>query len=1128
MHRNLDKPIAEYIKKVNIYQVLIVILLILTSLTRLIGLGDRVMSHDEVNHVVPSFDLFTGRGYRHDPVTHGPLQFHLMALSYFLFGDNDFTSRLPHAIFSIATVWFVMVFYRRYLGKYGAIAAGVLFAISPFMLFYGRYARNDAICAFLSVAAIYAVLRYLESGGAKYLMLFTVMLSLNFAAKETAYIFTALLMVFVFILAVFDFFKATNKDPKTHLRFLLNNVLVIGSVVLLIAASIIFAWNTAAQLATGEKNLSLPSAGMSFSLFETLKISVTLLWIVLPIILPLLASLIFLYFAKERLSWKLMEDSRAFDLVVLNVIFVLPILAPFLVRFAGLNPIAYTDPFPLLADYIYLVYLAGLGVTIGAIWGKAHWWRYGIVFYGIYLVLFTTFFTNTAGLLTGPIGSLGHWLSQQTERRGGQPDYYYGLILIPIYEYLAAFGSIIAFTIGIRRKSFWSTAEVPLVKTENEENESVKRSVPVPAIFLYFSITSLIAYSLAGEKMPWLTVHIAFPLLLGAAWSINIVISKFLEIPQDKKNRWLLFIKVALMVFLFMLTLLNLLGNHPPFQGKTQPQLQATNFFIFLLILLSGAGYLVIKDFKKLGSKPIWITSLLTILILMAVLTARTAYQSSFINYNYPYEFLVYAHAADGPKIVLEQIEEISRRTTQGLDIKVAYDNHGLYPYWWYLRNYPNKIVYLETPTRTLEEAPLIIAGSDKYAKIDAITRGNYYAYEYMRLWWPMQDYWNLTFERVRDAFTNADMRQSLFNIWLNRDYDLYAKTTGNQFLTLTNWLPSERMRFYVRKDIAAQMWQLNNAAALEVIETSDPYADNMISRQPDLFIGRQGTMAGDLSSPKGLDVHVDGSVFVADTNNNRIQQFSATGEILNVWGTYANIAEGSAPGGTLNQPWDVAVSKDGFVYVADTFNHRIVKFSNSGNFIKMIGVFAQGSNPDTLWGPRGIAVDLNGNVLITDTGNKRVVVYDRDLNYITQFGGAGFDPGQFDEPVGIAVSPSGDIAVADTWNRRIQIFKPDDTGLIYTPINEFSVDAWFGQSLENKPYLTFSPYGTIVISDPEGGRILEFTPEGSFVRGWQDLSISAEMLSQPFGVDFDPEGNMWAADSSMNVIMRFDHQTQD
>nr|MBP6086853.1 NHL repeat-containing protein [Pelolinea sp.] len=222
---------------------------------------------------------------------------------------------------------------------------------------------------------------------------------------------------------------------------------------------------------------------------------------------------------------------------------------------------------------------------------------------------------------------------------------------------------------------------------------------------------------------------------------------------------------------------------------------------------------------------------------------------------------------------------------------------------------------------------------------------------------------------------------------------------------------------------------------------------------------------------------------------------------------------------------WDVAVSSDGFVYVADTFNHRIVKFSHDGQFIKMIGFFAEGEGADTLWGPRGIAVDPAGNVLITDTGNKRVVVYDRDLNYITQFGGAGMEAGKFDEPIGIAISPDGKVAVADTWNRRVQIFQADKDGLVYLPVSEFTVEAWYGQSLENKPYLTFSPYGTIVISDPEGGRLLEFTIEGEFVRGWQDLAISSEMLSQPYGLDYDSKGNLWVADGLMNVLMRFDAQ---
>jgi uncharacterized protein (TIGR03663 family) len=330
MQINLEKSINEYIKKINIYHILVISILILTTLTRLVGLGDRVMSHDEVNHVVPSFDLFTGRGYRQDPVTHGPLQFHIMALSYFLFGDNDFSSRLPHALFSIATVGFVMVYFKRYLGKHGAIAAGVFFAISPFMMFYGRYARNDAICVFLSVAALYGVLRYLESGAAKYLMFFTVMLSLNFTAKETAYIFTAILMIFVFILAVFDFIKKTRDQHSQRIRFLIGNLLIFGLVAILIVLSIFFVRNASVRFASGETSLLLPMAGVDYTFFEAFVISMDLLVIALPIILPLLASLILIYLAKDRLMWNLMRDSRSFDLVLLNVIFVLPILAPFL------------------------------------------------------------------------------------------------------------------------------------------------------------------------------------------------------------------------------------------------------------------------------------------------------------------------------------------------------------------------------------------------------------------------------------------------------------------------------------------------------------------------------------------------------------------------------------------------------------------------------------------------------------------------------------------------------------------------------------------------------------------------------------------------------------------------------
>ena len=156
----------------------------------------RVMSHDENSHVYFSWLFEQGSGYSHDPVTHGPFQFHVVALSYFLFGDSDTTARIPAVLFSIATVAF-MWFYRRILGKVGAAIAAFLFLISPYMLFYGRYVRNEAFVAFWGVVMFWAIIRYLESGAPRYIFWFIAVTSLNFATKETAFIYAAQALLFL-------------------------------------------------------------------------------------------------------------------------------------------------------------------------------------------------------------------------------------------------------------------------------------------------------------------------------------------------------------------------------------------------------------------------------------------------------------------------------------------------------------------------------------------------------------------------------------------------------------------------------------------------------------------------------------------------------------------------------------------------------------------------------------------------------------------------------------------------------------------------------------------------------------------------------------------------------------------
>ena len=166
-----------------------ILILLAAVVSRFIDLGARAVSHDEVNHVVPTFSLYSGNGYQYDPMSHGPLQFHMMALSYALFGDNDFTTRIPAALFSVASIALAMLAFRRYLGRTGAILAGLLFLISPIMLFYGRYARNEAYIVVWGLLTLYATLRYLEHGKPWTLILFTAVNALHFTDKATAYMF---------------------------------------------------------------------------------------------------------------------------------------------------------------------------------------------------------------------------------------------------------------------------------------------------------------------------------------------------------------------------------------------------------------------------------------------------------------------------------------------------------------------------------------------------------------------------------------------------------------------------------------------------------------------------------------------------------------------------------------------------------------------------------------------------------------------------------------------------------------------------------------------------------------------------------------------------------------------------
>jgi uncharacterized protein (TIGR03663 family) len=1143
----LDKPVFRSLPAFRIETLIVIIILVLAVFSRFYILGNRVMSHDEVNHVVPSWELFKGQGYRHDPITHGPVQFHLVALSYFLFGDNDFTSRVPAALFSIATIGFVLFAFRRYLGRIGALIAGFLFLISPYMLFYGRYTRNEVFVALYGVVTLYTVLRYLEKGENWSLYVLTAVTALHFATKETSYIYTAQLLLFLAFLFMVRVARGQWSEEKPRNGFIL---LLAGAMFFLIVTIGLAAYNAVAAkpVAEGETAAPVPAEMLPTQTAEMITILAAL-------VLGVWAIILLLHF----FGWEKLKQERSFDLLVLIGTLILPQLTAFPVKmigkFLGLgwNPQDYTTP-GLLRTGSFLIVITAIAIFIGLMWKPRLWLINAALFYGIFTVFYTTFFTNGLGFFTGIVGSLGYWLDQQSVQRGTQPWYFYALIQIPVYEYLAAFGAMIAVYFGLAHHRLsnppgerlaveeadireiglepeGSEAEiepsdpVSLVQEPDSESQPLAapaQPLPVLILLIFWSITSLVAYSLAGEKMPWLTVHIALPLLLAAGWGFGYLFETMPWHKLKENKAWLSLILLPVFLASLFGALAGLLGDNPPFQGNTIDQLRATSNFIFSVAAVILSGWGISRSLSEWDFHETLRLVTAAVFAVMAVLTVRVAVTSSFINYDTAKEFLVYAHAASGPKEVLKQVEEISRRTTGGKNIQVAYTDDALYPYWWYFRDYPNKRWVSDNPTRDLRDFALIVAGDQNLRELDSITKGNFVSFDYKRLWWPMQDYYYLTWERIWNTIRDRKLRAAVFDIWLNRDYTKYVEVKNNPSLTPETWSPSENLRFYVRKDIVAKIWNYGAAPEIPIVEEKDPYEAGMISLPADQVIGGPGNLPGQFQAPRGIAFAPDGSLYVADSRNHRIQHYSADGQLLHSWGSFADAAQGAAPGGTFYEPWGIAVASDGSVFVADTWNHRIQKFTADGQFITTWGYFGQAEAPEAFWGPRDIALDAKGRLYVTDTGNKRIVIFDQNGNYIAQFGKAGFDPGEFDEQVGLAITAEGEIYITDTWNQRIQVFTFDETTLQGIYLRSWEVAAWSGQSIENKPYIAVDARGHVFITEPENFRVLEFTGTGEFVRGWGGYSPSSDGFSLPSGIEVDADGHVWVSDAGNNTVLRF------
>ncbi len=136
----------------------------------------------------------------------------------------------------------------------------------------------------------------------------------------------------------------------------------------------------------------------------------------------------------------------------------------------------------------------------------------------------------------------------------------------------------------------------------------------------------------------------------------------------------------------------------------------------------------------------------------------------------------------------------------------------------------------------------IIIAGEKNWSRLDSITRGYFQSFEYQRLWWPMQDYYNLTWDRIWNALRDPAMRSAIYKIWRDRDYTEYAQLTNNPNLTVETWQPSQKLKLYIRNDILSMIWNYGAAPTASQPQQTDPYVNGVVELLPDQVIGQPGS----------------------------------------------------------------------------------------------------------------------------------------------------------------------------------------------------------------------------------------------------------------------------------------------
>lgn len=697
-------------------------------------------------------------------------------------------------------------------------------------------------------------------------------------------------------------------------------------------------------------------------------------------------------------------------------------------------------------------------------------------FAGVLVLSFTRLLSDPAAI-EGIVTTFSDWGRMMATETSETPTQFF-LYAVLLYELLAVVFAVVAIT-----------------STPRNDNGTDLAQPLQPTILIVWFVAALLLHSLAAGRQPEHTVLVALPLILLGGVGLGRMAERipWRSLATTRAGLVpvaLIGLVIGVIAVITIIARSNVTGENVPGDPSWAVQIG-----FVLLVVVVPLGIVVAREcISGRNTRYVGWASLLVLAMILGIYTVRSTTELAYVRASSGRELLAQRVPTEGVRAFVDQTLRLSRDlsltevsaidNTGSYGISIAIDPSLQWPYGWYFREFPD--VRVTTPAGW-DDADMVIAPTQ-----EGMEEEGYIVQS--RTW----------VNRVPTAYE-----------------DLNIGEIASALATPSRWYDSIRYLLHRELPTTPAPEQAHVGYTFELSNQMNP------SEGPfDLFQGAgigAGSALGQLDQPVGIAVSVDGeTVYIVDSGNQRIQRYARDGAFIGVWSGETDPRLGLGYSSETDQgASDIIVSDDGLIYVADTWNHRVLVLDGGGQIVRELGLAGELTDienspdpslePGLFFGPRSVAV-ADGEIYVTDTGNERVQVFGSDGTFIRAFGGYGAEPGKLLEPVGIAIGPDGNVWVADSGNSRLSVFTRDGVAVAQIPMA-----SWEGQG-DLRNFLRFGPDGLLYATSPGSGVVEVVQGERA-----ETVSGSADAgdVQRPLGIAIAEDGTFLLTDPGQSTVAR-------